>query len=95
VIGRFKGDGPGYWPNETSGQLRPAVEAYLWQREMTPQQIAVMRAYLRQWIFADVWQCDGEDDPITSLRERIDELTSIEAITGWLDDAEKIGIDPL
>lgn len=39
---------PGFWMNETSGVLRPAVEAYLRREPMTPNQIAAMRAYLRQ-----------------------------------------------
>lgn len=42
--------GPGYWMNETSGVLRPAVEAYLNGTEMTPGQIVAMRGYLRQWV---------------------------------------------
>ena len=41
---------PGYWMNETSGVLRPAIEAYLLEKDMTAQQIAAMRAYIRQWM---------------------------------------------
>lgn len=46
---------PGYWMDETSGVLRPAVEAYLHGRDMTPEEIVAMRAYLRQWIMATTW----------------------------------------
>ena len=80
----------GYWMHETSGVLRPAVEAYLSGRPMTEDQIAAMRAYLRRWIYAPGW--DGEID---ELRERIEGLISRKAITAWLDDAGAIGIDPL
>lgn len=52
-------DAPGYWMHETSGVLRPAVEAYLNQRPMSKKQIAAMRAYLRQWIAAPEWR--GEE----------------------------------
>ena len=38
-----------YWMYETSGVLRPAIEAYF-SGLMTDQHIAAMRAYLRQWI---------------------------------------------
>lgn len=82
---------PGYWMYETSGVLRPAVETYLYGEPMTAAQIAAMRAYLRQWIFAPVWQ--GAE--VGELRERIDGLTTREAIAAWLDDADACGIDPL
>lgn len=80
---------PGYWMAESTGVLRPAVEAYLHGEPLTPAQIAAMRAYLRQWIFAD-WGGDVED-----LRGGIDELTSRSAIAAWLDRAEQLGINPL
>jgi len=82
---------PGYWMNETSGVLRPAVEAYLNHDEMTPAEIAAMRAYLRQWIVKGAWH--GPE--IDKLRARIDGLTDRQAIEAWLDDAIDEGIDPL
>jgi hypothetical protein len=85
-------NGPGFWMYETSGTLRPAVEAYLYNRPMTTGQITKMRQYLAQWINAPVWS-DGPD--IDHLREGIDGLTTREAIRDWLDAAEDVGIDPL
>jgi len=79
-----------FWMNETSGVLKTAVEAYLNHRPMTPEHIAALRAYLRQWIAAD-WR--GPE--LTDLRARIDELTSREALRHWLLDALEEGIDPL
>jgi hypothetical protein len=76
---------------ETTGVLRPAIEAYLHGREMTPEQIATMRAYLRQWIMAPAWM--GED--IDELRRQLGGLTNRAAIDAWLDLAEQCGIDPL
>jgi hypothetical protein len=83
----FDLDGPGYWMNETSGVLRPAVEAYLNREPMSEGEIAAMRAYLRQWIAGFFGAAD--------LAGRVDKLTSREAIEDWLDDATEIGIDPL
>jgi hypothetical protein len=80
---------PGYWMNETSGVLRPAVEAYLLGEPMSEAQIAAMRAYLRQWV-AGFFGAGAAD-----LASRVDKLTSREAIEDWLDDATEIGIDPL
>jgi hypothetical protein len=73
--------------NETSGVLRPAVEAYLKHDEMTPAEIAAMRAYLRQWI--------AGFHGVPELKEGVDKLTSRQAIAQWLDRALDLGIDPL
>lgn len=82
---------PGYWQHETSGVLRPAVVAYLHGEPMTPEQIAAMRTYLRQWIFAPAWR--GAD--VNTLRARVDGLVSVDSIDRWLRDAVECGIDPL
>jgi hypothetical protein len=81
---------PGYWMNETSGVLRPAVEAYLSRNPMTPDQIAAMRAYLRQWI-ASEWRGPG----ILQLRDLVDAIQTAGDISVWLNLAEARGIDPL
>jgi hypothetical protein len=81
---------PGYWMHETSGVLRPAIIAYF-HGCMNTQDVAAMRAYLRQWISAPVWHGDG----IAELREGIDGLTSADAIRAWLNNAAICGIDPL
>ncbi len=83
---------PGYWMHETTGVLRPAVEAYLRDEPMTPEHIAAMRAYLRQWIQAPDWQGDEE---LAALRIGIDRLTNREAIDDWIDLAVELGVDPL
>ena len=77
--------------HETSGVLRPAIEAYLRHEPMTPAQIAAMRAYLRQWIAAPAWLGPLVDD----LRDGIDELRTRDDIEHWLDVADEAGIDPL
>ena len=82
---------PGYWMRESSGVLRPAIEAYLYREPMSDGHIAAMRAYLRQWINAPTWQ--GPD--IDTLRAEVDGLTTRAAISSWLDRAEMAGIDPL
>ena len=82
---------PGYWMNETSGVLRPAVEAYLNRQPLTSFQILCLRAYLRQWIMAPAWKGDGIDE----LRGAVDGLVSRQAITIWLARAADLAIDPL
>jgi hypothetical protein len=83
---------PGYWMYETSGALRPAVVAYLSRQVLSDAEIAAIRAYLRQWIMADVW---ARERTLEELRADIDNLGSRSAIERWLGRAEEIGIDPL
>lgn len=91
---------PGYWMYETSGVLRPAIEAYLHGGPMSEAQIAAMRAYLRQWIGAPAWDQNPHAGPeerawLARMRARIDDLVSRKAINDWLDDALDGGVDPL
>ena len=85
------GGAPGYWMNETSGVLRPAIVAYLAGTAMTSWQIAIMRSYLRQWIGAPAWL--GPD--VAELRATVDGLTTRHDISAWLDLADRAGVDPL
>ena len=82
---------PGYWVCETSGVLRPVVEAYLRGDPLDGRQCAIMRAYLRQWV-AGPWAPSGV---LAKLRSECDGLTSREAIRAWLSLAVCEGIDPL
>lgn len=82
---------PGFWVNETSGVLAPAILAYLNGAPMTSGEIAAMRAYLRQWIGAPCWRGTF----ISELRESVDSLDTRRKISDWLDAALDAGIDPL
>lgn len=83
---------PGYWMNEISGVLRPAVEAYLRGQPMTDRQIIAMRVYLRQWMAADAWR--GRP-MIDVLRTKVEEITTRRDISDWLEMALQQNIDPL
>jgi hypothetical protein len=93
-------DWPGYWMWETSGVLQPAVVAYLEGRELSAEHIAALRAYLRQWIRAKVWDRNPhagakEKEWLAGMRDDVDELTTRHAIARWLRQAEEHGLDPL
>jgi hypothetical protein len=85
------GIGPGYWMNEQSGKLKPAVLAYLKGEKLDDVQIGFIRAYLRQWIDAPMWQ----GDEIEELRQSVLGVCDRATIKDWLDDALKANIDPL
>lgn len=82
---------PGYWMDEVTGVLRPAVEAYLNGAPMTLIQLGAMRAYLRQWIAHPGWM--GEE--VEELRRDVEKIRTRKDIEAWLDAAGEINIDPL
>ena len=68
---------PGYWMNETSGKLRPSIEALILGVPLSTEDVVAIRDYLRQWIGAD-WQ----GDEVADLRRRVELLTSSHEIHG-------------
>lgn len=84
-------EAPGYWRYESSGILKPAIEAYLNGEPMSLTQVAAMCAYLRQWINSPLWK--GPE--IDGLRDSVHSLTNRAQIDRWLDEAMDAGIDPL
>jgi hypothetical protein len=82
---------PGYWMNETSGELRPVIERYLTAQHLTARDVAIMRVYLRQWINDGAWI----GPLIDALRTQVDEIHDRDGIRRWLDRALDAGIDPL
>jgi hypothetical protein len=90
---------PGYWMFETTGVLKPAVEAYLANRDpLAPQHVAALRAYCRQWI--ELFE-PPDDAPeaarrvIERLRAMVDGLVDRNSLNVWIMQATDIGADPL
>jgi hypothetical protein len=81
---------PGFWMNESTGVLRPAILAYLENRPLTVAHIGAWRSYLRQWMDGP-WH--GPD--IENLRAMIDTIASRHDIDVWLFRALDSNIDPL
>jgi hypothetical protein len=90
---------PGYWINETSGVLVPAMERYL-AGELRHKDIPVIRAYLRQWIGSSVWDDNPHQDAngaqnLADLRSRVNAIQTRDDIDAWLQTATDMGLDPL
>lgn len=92
---------PGYWMHETSGRLRPAVEAYLrGDNPLKPEHAAALRAYFRQWIMSPLWDQNphADDDDrwaLAELRRHVNDLTTRETIERWISWVVDEGYDPL
>ena len=82
---------PKFWQYETSGVLKPVVIAYLEGTPLTDRDIAIMRAYLKQWVDSPVWS----GPPIYALRVNVRKIRSRDDINTWLEAALDAGIDPL
>lgn len=83
---------PGYWMYEVGGELKSAVAAYLNDQPLSLREIALFRAYLIQWIDADVW---AESAALAELRRSVLKIQTPRDITVWLAQAMEEGIDPL
>jgi hypothetical protein len=79
----------GYWMNETSGVLRPIVERYLNGGDLDDAAIAIMRAYLPQWMEGEAWF------GAAMLRTRVAAIATTADLRDWLNAAAEIGVDPL
>jgi hypothetical protein len=84
-------DAPKYWMYETSGVLRPAVEAYLLGHVLTFEQVAALRVYFRQWINSPVWR--GPE--VELLRATVDRIWLRRDVDTWLRAAALAEVDPL
>jgi hypothetical protein len=81
---------PGYWMNEQGGELGPAVRKYLSGRQLRGDEVATMRAYLRQWMAGD-FRGPGIDE----LRADVDRIRTHDDLRAWLSRALDYAIDPL
>jgi hypothetical protein len=91
---------PKYWMHETGGELVPAIGRLMKGAPLAPRDIAVIRAYVRQWINSPVWDMNahaGAADAaaLAMLRQAVDGLTTAARINLWLAMADAEGMNPL
>jgi hypothetical protein len=90
--------GPRYWRDETSGKLAHAVGVLVGgRRELTTEEFGYLRAYIRQWVNARIWDRNpyGQPGELDGLRDAVNSLTNRAQIQMWLARALALGIDPL
>lgn len=91
---------PKYWTFETGGELVPAVMRLLNHEPLSERDIALIRAYCRQWIESPVWDMNPEADAadaatLAMLRQAVDGLTTAARIHCWCRMADAEGMNPL
>lgn len=83
---------PGYWLNETGGELAPAMRNYLAGKVLSEDEIRLIRAYLVQWVAAD-WR--GTPSMIKALRQRAGAIETRADIRAVIGECCDLGFDPL
>lgn len=95
---------PRYWQHETGGKLANAIRHYLnidrSSASLTPDEIALIRAYFEQWINSPLWDENPSLTPSTArhlvrLRLFARSIKTRMDIDKWLADAAGYGVDPL
>jgi hypothetical protein len=82
---------PGYWMHETSGILRPVIEAFL-NGTMKDRDVPILRVYFQQWITSGAWAGDLH---LGELRTAVDDIRTVSDCHRWIERALDLGIDPL
>ena len=90
---------PKYWTFEPR-DLSVAVHAYTAGEDLTVRDVALMRAYLKQWVDSPVWEgypdeTDGGRQWLAELRERVRAIASPDDIAQALSIMTARRMDPL
>ena len=90
---------PKYWTFEPP-ELSVAVHAYTAGKGLTVRDVALMRAYLKQWVDSPVWEgypyeTDGGRQWLAGLRERVRAIASPADIKQALSIMTARRMDPL
>jgi hypothetical protein len=80
---------PGYWRDETSGLLAPAVWRYLRGESLTSHDLSLLRAYLMQWMTGPF-----QGESVDALRRQIAVIQTEDDLAHWVSWALDEGIDP-
>lgn len=81
---------PRYWMHETSGVLRPVIEAYLSGRVLNDAEVGIMRKYLYQWVTLGDW---GQD--VSELAAAVAGIRTREDVERCIVELDDWGMDPL
>lgn len=83
---------PKYWKHETGGELGPAVLQYLSGKSLTLRDVALMKAYLRQWVNSPAW---GRSTLLDALRESVAQIRNRDDLERCISATVDLGMDPL
>jgi hypothetical protein len=82
---------PRFWMEETTGALGAAIEVYMRSEDLNPQQLTVLRIYLKQYIERAVMS-----DPTQRGRflSRVQNFRGVADLERLAEDLAEVGIEP-
>ncbi len=81
---------PHFWMTEQTGRLADAVEVYMNGERLSPEQLATIKAYLRQYIERAVLTGDAHRG---RLLQELDKLRTTREVEHFADDLADFGIE--
>ncbi len=82
---------PHFWMTEQTGKLAPVVDAYFNGERLTPEELDIMKQYLRQYVERVVMAGDANR---RVLLTRLEKLRSTRDIEHFADDLSEYGVEP-
>jgi len=82
---------PHYWMTEQTGRLAEAVEQYLNGERLGPQELGLIRQYLRQYIERALMTGDADRK---ALLRQVETLSGQREIERLADELAEVGIEP-
>lgn len=82
---------PHFWMTEQTGKLAAAVERYFSGERLSPEDLRLLRSYLRQYVARALI---AEDADRQALLRKIDTLRNNRDIERFADELSEVGIEP-
>jgi hypothetical protein len=82
---------PHHWMTEQSGRLELAVEAYFGGQKLAPEQLGLIKLYLRQYVERAMLTADANR---AALLRKIDGLRTTREIERYADEIADFGVEP-
>jgi hypothetical protein len=80
---------PCYCTDEVTGELAPAVRAYLQGKQLSSKYLGALRTYFQQWIQSRVWDMNTHATiesrrAVGKLRNSVETIQSASDVNHWL-----------
>ena len=82
---------PHFWMTEQTGKLAEAMEQYFAGEKLSPVDLALLRAYLRQYLERALMTGDASRE---RLLQRLERLRSVNDIEEFSDEIAEFGVEP-
>lgn len=82
---------PHFWMTEQTGKLSEAMEEYFAGQKLSPQALALIKLYLRQYLERAMMTGDAQRD---RLIQRMEKLKTTKEIEDFADEIAEYGVEP-